>query len=856
MFSGDKRMKTVSCYRAAASRVSFTTGLLFLVLALTIPPWYFGVAAQTTGPEIEVTAWHDCSETLPDTMVVGDLQLQCATAQTFTRVTVNGTIELGNTGLYDNVVIDEEWQCVPSEPGEIVDTLTPNDKCVPLPDNTHITAVVGRPRYGWWLTYDHSVPYGYLLVNYTVNTSDVNATAMQWLNKPQLLDNSSTWGVNDTCGGQGNVLMNSEQACYSNLPLYVTSEYMASCGACGENPYLPLMQRALVEEASNVNIMNGASCGTAALCYACNNTNYTVLEQRVVYQTFAFGGMCKVYTIEEQARLYIDAFVNVSILNRTVANGVLIKAVYDQNQAQVAISMRSPTIRGSLRIDANDASLQVRQLDGYVIVCPDQTATNSTRADGVLGPINWLHNTSGYVPSFRWNQQVQVPAEILGAGKQKLRGAWIYLTKDQYAARFQGVVQPVDQCALTHVASNSNAPVSTNVLYSNNSAVPKACIAPPYNWSNPPTGNYYEQVHPGEGACVPGMDPRYNVEPGKRFATNQTVCQMINQMDTYSQVWGAASATVRSAMDPPPFLPDGYNMDNPSFYLMEVNQQQSTVPQSQLVLMFTPPNLGSGIIADYNLTVDISTDLVPYATDDLLYVVMNSPGTNNSNTLCRYWMPDKRGYYSVEICQLGKIKQVVVDITVSDCDPSLTFIGELNITAKRGLKWVVATDGLSATFKNLALLKNPESSSAGPYSCSTTSALIFNLTEDKLVEIGNTNGALLDSCQVTLDMQVTMEDKSVTTLTQHITQNCAAVNAVNTKWWKNVVPQDPLLRWQVWAGFLAGIVILLIVAVLLIVAFVQCVKKRKFKKRNRYSGMAMQEMTSADVALTQSGVGL
>lgn len=821
------------------------------------------VAAQTTTDAVvNVTAWHDCTETLPnDSTTSGNFQLACSAAQTFTRINIRGTVELSNSGFADNTVLDSEWQCVPSdseEAGSYALSLTPSGKCTPLPDNTFVTAMIGRLRYGWWLTFDSYVPYGYLLVNYTANATDANCTAYKtYFPQSQLLCDNTTWGVNDTCSGLANMEMSANQGCSSNIPEYVTDDYLASCGVCGDNPYLPLMTRNVAFGSNDANANN--NCGTAALCYPCNSTNSTQLERRTAYQTFAFG-QCAVYRIEPQSRLFIDAFVNASILNHTVANSVLVSGAYDQGQAQMSLSMRSPTMRGSLRIDADDATLQARPpLSGYIISCPDSTATNSTRPQGgVLGPFNWLYNTSGYVPSFRWNQLVQPPAPLSsGLGRQRLQGAWFYLTPDEYAERFQPTDQPVDQCAKSHLVNEAKSLTGTNVLYSNDSALPVACAAPPYNWSAPSTGNYYEQVHPGQGACVPGMDPRYNVEPGRTYATNWTVCQMLGQMDLYSQVWGAATPDVRKTMDAPPFLPPQYDMNHPQFYLMQLNDLQYQQAQSQLVLMYTPPRVGQGVVATYDLTVDISTAFVPYVTEDLLFVVMNNPGPN-SQTLCRYWMPTQHGYYSFEVCQLGKIKTAVLNVTVSGCDPGMRFLEEHNSTHRKGLDWVVSEDQRSATYNNLALFKDPSSTDAGPYGCAQSSTLLFNLTDAALSELGNTNGALLESCQVTLDMQVTLEGGNVTTLTQHINQSCAAVNSSNVKWNSYNTSPDKLIAWQLWGGVLLGGAIVVVLTTVIVVGLVYTIKRGGFIKKTRYATVKNldYEMTEIDTTVSQTGVGM
>lgn len=841
--------------RSLVASYMMITTILPLMFLMGAPSWSPSllVQAQASVTLLNVTAWRDCSEPLPNTDIGAQVPLLCSGAQTYTRLNIQGTVKLtgGIGGFFEGTVLDEEWQCVPSERDVETDSLEMNGKCTALPDNTRVQVTIGRPRYGWRLTYDSDVPYGYLLVNYTVNMSDPNATAAWFMSNPQLLDNSSTWLVNETCGGLANVEMTSQQACASILPSYITSDYMETCGACGDNPYVPLMRRALVSEAPAVAQMNVNSCDNSVLCYACNSTNSTLLTQRVVYQTYAFGGPCTVYRIAPTRQLYVDVFVNISVGGGVVRNGVYISGVYDQGQAQVGMSARSHTLRASMSIEADEAQIQVPQLNGYIIVCPDATAVNSTRPDGVLGMFNWLYNTSGYVPSFRWNQLVQPPAIRLGVGRQRLRGAYIYLTEDQYASRFQQVVQPEQQCALTNLIDPSST-LGTQSLYTNDAAVPRACAAPPYNASAVGNTSFYEQVHPGEGACVPGMDPRYNVEPGKRFARNQTVCQMIQEMDAYSQAWASASPATRETMGYPPFLPPQYDMDHPPYYLAQVDEQQSQLSETQLLLMYTPPSIGRGQLATFDVTVDVSTDLMPYVTEDTTYLVLSSPTTTQSDTICRFWMPTKTGYYSFDICQLGATQKVMFSVTVSQCDERVRFLEELPDSAQKGYAWSVSSDQLSATYSTMLLEKAQDSSAAGPYACVHSSILLFNLTESGLSQLGNVNGALLNSCRLDLNVTVWKSDGDQATITQSFVQECAAVNLRVTAPWSNVLKPDDLLKWQVWLGIIFGAITALIAlgfAGFGIYYAINRVSSRKTTSNYRSVGSA--EMNNIDTAVAQ-----
>lgn len=853
--------KTIGCFskrainptkrimRSMVVSYMFLTTVVPLLLLSGVPFWgdsaRLFATAQTTLAQLNITAWNDCSETLPNTDVTSQFPLLCSNAQTFTRLQLKGTVELSG-GFFNDTILNGEWQCVPSTRNVSVDTLAPNGECTALPDNTRVQVTVGRPRYGWQLEFVSTVPYGYILVNYTVDNCSPNATFSQ----PQLLNDNSTWLVNETCSGLADMQLVMGQGCVSAVPGYITSSYMANCGACGENPYLPLMRRAIVEESLNINSMNGASCGAAAMCYSCNSTNSTLLTQRTVYQAFAFGGPCSVYRVQPTPQLYIDAFVNVSILNGSVSNGVLVSGVYDQGQAQVALSLRSPTLRASLRVTVDPSKIDVRQENGYIIICDDPTASNSTRPPGVLGPFNWLYNTSGYVPSFRWNQLVQPPALRLGQGRQKLRGSWIYLTAAEYEARFQKSIEDTAQCGLTQIIA-PESPLGTDVFYTNVSAIPLACAALPYNASAVSNVNFFEQVHPGEGACVPGMDPRFNVDPGKKYATNQTVCQMMNQMDKFAELWDLTAPTNRASLGAAPFLPDQYDLNHPQYYLSQLTDLQYQQQNSQLVLMYTPPNLGRGVLATYDLIVDVSTDLVPYVTEDTVYVVLNSGGAAGSKTMCRYWMPDSTGYYGFEICQFGSVEQIVVDATVSNCDVNITFLREFELSHQAGLQWIVSEDQRSATYKNLALLKSNTGADETPYSCAHSSTLLFNLTEGGLRKLGNTNGALLDSCLLTLNMTVLMVDGNYTTMTQKFTQGCAANNARASAPWSNVIPQDQLLSWQVWLGLLIGGLIVLGVLALVTVGIVYAIKGGITSKKRRYSSVSSGEMNAGDMHVMQ-----
>lgn len=854
--------KRVPFLRTVVCSYFLLTTIVPLLLVSNAPGWepMLQVAAQASPAQVEITSWHDCSETLPNTNIAAQIPLQCTNAKTFSRMRLQGTVQFGsgNNSFFNGAVLNGEWQCVPPDRNVVFQALAPNGKCTALPDNTRVQVTLGRPRYGYRLTEVNKVPYGYLLVNYTANMSQTNESdTSYYLSMPQLLDNSSTWSVNDTCGGLNNVQMVTSQGCSSILPPYVTQAYMETCGACGDNPYLPLMRKALVGEAGNVAQLNANSCTNAMMCYPCNATNSTELTERVVYQTFAFGGPCTVYRIDPSPELYVDAFINISVANDTLYNSVYVAAMYDQGQAQIGMSLRAPTLRASVNIEADENQVGVMQLNGYIIICPDSTAVNSTRPPAVLGNFNWLYNTSGYVPSFRWNQLVQPPALRQGVGRERMNGAFIYLTPSQYADRFQPSVSPPNQCAMTNIMDDS-ALVSTQILYSDADAVSAACIAPPYNFTDPSNATYYGQVHPSEGACVPGMDPRYGVEPGKRFARNQTVCQMIQQMDAFAVDWAAATPTMRASMGPPPFLPLNYNMEHPPYYLTQLSQQASQQQQTQLLLMYTPPNVGRGILASYDLTVDVSTDLVPYLTQDTNFVVLNSGGptlpfngNRNSGTICRFWMPDDLGYYAFEVCQMGLVKQVTFTATVGQCDPEIRFLYEFKNSSKRGQSWTVAEDQLSATYSELLLKKDNSSSTAGPYACVQSSIVLFNLTVDGYEQLGNTNGALFDSCTLTLNMTVWMHDGNKTTMTQSYLQGCAANNARRSSPWSNLMPEDDLRSWQFWAGLILMVIIILITIVFVTVAIVLTIQKVKGTKKTRYTSVNGSEMNSVDMRLAQ-----
>ena len=756
------------------------------------------VGAQTSVPTVTVTAWIDCQES-PENPTQIQYPLQCNNQEVFTRIRLNGSFAFDGA-FFNGTVLSGPWTCVGTPDQPVTDTLAPNGACVPVPNGTSLAVTLIRAHWATAMRRVQRTPFGYIQLNYTLATNDSLAYV-----DGQALNTSSV----PDCTGVGAVPMSGQSSCAATLPPSVDDLVVLYSGVCGPNAYAPLLDGALLSD-PEFESLNDQSCSIGAVCGACNASGFpTQQTQAVGYQTFAFG-ICDVYELASEPQLLYDVFVNVTV-GGVVRNGAYVSGTYSNGQANIALSARAPTIR--VQFENIDAPEQVgmRNIPGYIVVCPDPTI-NTTRPPGVLGAFNWLYNSSGYMPTFQRNEQIYPPFNAYGpATNQSMQGAWFYLSRDDYETRFS---QGVDsQCGLNQwVDSASTAETPTEWFYSNLTAVNVSCPLSAYNASSANSTPFFEQVPLWQGACVPGTDPR--------FGTQVTPCQITAAMETFRLSYNMDPTVPRNSTAP--FMPPGYDLVNPNFFLYQVDQSDVQAA-GQTFLMFTPPNFGQGIVALYNITVDVSTDLVPTLTSDTTALVINTAPT--SPTLCRFDMTMSTGYFRTQVCNVGLTNIVQVNLTVSDCDPTLVFVGPRG--SVNGLTWIVSADNLSATFSPFTLVR----AASGVPPCFSTSLLIFNLTQTGYGNIGNVNGAILQACTVTFVANATLSAldptgaNTTTVFTQETTQFCAAANfAPVIK--DQSTQQQSLSSWYV-AGGIAIAILAVLVTIAVIVVLVYCLFIRK-----------------------------
>lgn len=764
--------------------------------------------AQVSAVDINVTAWLDCG---PGAQNPNQAQypLQCQALQTFTSVEINGTFSFDGGLFNETLIADTRWSCVGTPEQPSTQSLQPsNVQCTALPNNTRLQVTLLRPRYGWTLEYLFDTPYGYVQLNYTANMTGLGNSSY-FLLQPDLLDNTTATGGNLTCGGVSNVQMNTLGGCLATLPPFIDSAFMSASGVCGANPYLPLLERAIVLD-PDFQLLNGASCASCALCYPCNATGELppASQQRVVYQTYAFGPSCAVYQVQPDPTLYVDVFINVTV-NDIVSNGVYVAGVFDNGQQQTALSLRSPTIRGTVSIQAQQDQVQVRQLTGYIVVCPDPTVVNNTRPPGVLGNFNWLYNTSGYLPTFEINRNTY-PGLANDSSVQSMNGAWFYLTADEFENRFQqGVQQPL-ACGLSQVVAPDSVTPPVGALYRNAAAVNASCAAPAYNASNTSTANstldFLSQVPLWQGACVPGTDPRF------AQGSEQTVCQIVAAQQAYADRW-AAQPSLRNNLTQVPYMPPDTSMYNSAYFLALLDQNQMPAQQNPPpVLMYTPPNFGRGITAAFRVKADISTDLVPYWQNDTSFVVVNVGASGT--TQCVVSLVQRAGQYAVQVCQLGNVSITQVNISISDCPSSMVLLDQLqNIStsaseeaAQEGLRWHVNVplNGTSAYFDTVVLQRT--NLAVAP--CFSTPILLVNLTQAGFDALDNVVRAVLGTCTVTLSSRVLHQDGNYSTVVQSTEQLCVAASPPRPLFIDNVIGNSKFGTFEVIMGVVLGAVVL------------------------------------------------
>lgn len=745
--------------------------------------------AQTSVPVLEVTAWKPCE--------AGDNNTQqtlypitCDVFQQFTRVQLQGTVEFSGAS-FNETVLDSAWTCVGPANDPVTRSLNPTEGvCVPVPRDTRMRVRLFRPHYGYRLTPVGRVPFGYITLPYT--NADNSSLA---LTDPSLLNATA---LNQTCGGLADVQFNVNMGCQAAIPPYLNGSYMVNSGVCGDPAYqyTPLVELGVVAD-PDLQALNQNSCNLGALCYPCNASADPVLQTRpVAYQTWAFGPMCDAYSITSVPQLIVDAYVNVTV-GGVVRNGVYMSNVYNDNEAATRVSPRGSTLRLTVSDQAQEQQLQAVQLQGYIVVCADRTA-NSTRQPGVLGGFNWLYNTSGYMPTFQWNKLVYPGLDGFNnaTDAQSMQGMWAYFTLDQYVARFQQSTEPPLACGMSQ-SSQVGAEVPTEPYYSDQQSVAASCALPQYNaslWANTTTNDtqvFFSQMPPWQGACAPGLDVRF------LDATDVTMCQVSTSMNRFNQLYasGALPADAR-----PPFLPEAYDLQHPNYFLNQPDQ-------GGLYLMYTPPNMGQGIVLEYLMQVDVSTDLVPYLDRDSTFVAVGSG--LQSPSMCEYNMLLEAGFVRLQVCNLGQSRRVLLDIAVHDCDPWVEFAPQAQQGASAdNQRWSI-TNASYANYTQL-LLDNPSGLTTP---CAVTAPLLFNLTQVGRRELGNTRGRVLQPCTITLTSTVTLAqvdpdtlENRTNTVVRRVNQSCTANNLGRP------LPEQPMgdqgpstSAWEA-AGFVAAVV--------------------------------------------------
>lgn len=758
---------------------------------------------------LSVTSWIDCG---PGNQNPQQAQypLQCNTDQTFTRVQLSGNFSFDG-GFFNETILDNApWTCVGMPENPTVDTLTPSTLCAPLPNKTSISVRLLRPRIGWTLQYLFDVPMGYILLNYTANMTPADnftSGTAYFLQNPDLLDNvTATGGANLTCGGLSNVQMNTQYGCRSMLSPYLTPQFMLSSGVCGSRPYTPWLERAVVQDPS-FELLNAASCGTAAMCYPCNVSRASTFlnQQRVVYQTVAFGPACSVYEIQgDNPVLYVDAFINVTV-GGVVRNGVYIPGMSDNQQMQTALSARSPTLRGSIQVQSQNLQVDVRQLSGYIVVCPDPS-NNSTRAPGVMGNFNWMYNSSGYGPTPQINANTY-PGPPWDDTVQSMTGGFFYLTRDQFQARFQTSPAQPYACGLSHVVQPDSATPTFLSMYRNAAAVNLSCAAYAYNASVPQpntTTEFLGQMPLWSGACVPGQDPRFQA------ARNQTPCQIFSQMQEYFDFW-LANPSLRDNNTQVPFLLPDWSMYHPQYFLAQLDQAQSVGSQNarSITLMYTPPDNGRGIVAEYNIGADISTDQVPYALGDSCFLVVNTaPG---AGTYCAVDLNDQKGQYSLQVCQLGNSTYTEVTITVDQCPEDFRFMeqrddAQASSAAFNGLEWYIDAPGNATKVVLNRLVLQRSGAQNGTAVCANTPPLWASLTAEGYDTLANVTRATLGTCRVTMDAVSRSSTNSSQTMSvqQSTTHLCLAVSPPRPLFVENIAGNQRLTVWMMLCMIVGG----------------------------------------------------
>lgn len=697
--------------------------------------------------------------------------LQCINQGFYTRFNIETQIEFSN---FTDTLRTINWSVVNAD-GSAVSSTTdfidcPQGKtCVPTIANTTIQLLILRPRIASRLEFIGYTPLGYVLLNYTSNDT-------------QYPVNASWYNASATCGGKANAGFTPPYAsCSSMPPDFLNYDYIDASGLCGSDAYQPMINSAL-DPANMASQNNGAGaytqCLYGAACYPCaNSTDPLQQNNTIMYATLAFG-QCSVFRVSSVTQMFADLFINVTI-NGTVSQLMYVGGMYgDSLQNTMKLSKISPTMRASILLTVPDGIAS--QTADYIITC-DGSNPNSTQTPGVMGPFNLAFNTPGYVPDPQWSNEIY-PFPF---SNQTMNGGWIAVSTSDMETSFAQTTQDPFPCGKSQIDPTAFGP--TYAFYSSQSMVDEACAVDEFLGANSTNSSLRQ------GRCVPGYWPEYGL----------TVCQRFARMRNYSQTF--IDAGYPSNYPPSPDLPQGNNIRNFQFFLFqydddEDNDVTDTDGTGTLFLMQTAPSITDSIMMKGSITLDISTDSVPYFSEGVIQVVIETPPS--PGVLCRFDRNVSRGYLQQTVCQLTDNFPSTVQLTVYDCTNGIVFLAN-----ESDVGWSFSNDTLSATFDPYVAVDQDTA-------CFTTSFLVFDVPNVNVIA-GTSNYFLLPgSCK--LKVVATVEEDSQPTSFQTFGSATCAVGIINPTRIQNAPPVDNSLTvWQMLLiVFMGGFVLLLLVGCL------------------------------------------
>ncbi|MBS1583960.1 MAG: hypothetical protein JSS82_00220 [Bacteroidetes bacterium] len=726
--------------------------------------------------------------------------LQCLTQGFYSRLELDTQVKFSD---FTDRLKTINWTIVNADGSPISSTesfteCVQGKLCIPVAQNASIDLLLVRPRIANKLELVGYTPLGYILLNYTSNSS-------------QFPVNASWYNSSATCSGQASAAFEPPfSSCANMVPDYLNYEYLTATNLCGNDAYQPMIDEALLGSSVSA-ANNGASsyiqCLNGAACYPCPAANSTLRQNNtVMYSTLAFG-QCSVYRVSSITQVYVDLLVNVTI--GSVSRFMYVGGMYDTSRQNVMkLSRLSPTLRASILITIPDGFAS--QTADYIITC-DGHNPNSTQPAGVMGPVNLAFNTSGYVPNPQWSDFIHP----IPFSNQTMNGGWISMSSSEFETSFSQTTQDLFPCGKSQISPVAYGP--TYSFYTSQSMVDQACAVNESIYTDGANSSL------AQGRCVPGYWPEYGL----------TVCQRFARMTNYSQTF----INLGYPVDYPPSedLPQGNNIRNFQFFLFQHDdddnfEETDTDGAGTLYLMQTAPSITDQVMMQAHIVVDISTDVVPYTVEGAIQVAFGAPPAENN--LCRFNQNISRGFLQQSVCILTDLFPSSVQLTVYDCNNGVRFLPN---ETEPG--WTFSSNDTVASFETYVAL---DASTA----CFNTTFLTFYV--DDAATIAETRPFVLlpGDCKISARALGTDQEEDVEFYT-YGSITCSITDILPPPNFNIDPPNNTISVWW-WVLFAVIIVVLFLMLAFSSVVIAVYVNNQKAKKTMDHATRGLLQGTNED----------